>query len=144
MSPYTFLEDVAIADVAFEATGRDPAALFEACAAATFAVMVDPATVEPRIAREVSLREAAPDRLLFDFLAELIYLKDAEALVFARFEVEVGREEGGGWAVWARATGDRIDPERMALGADVKAVTYHLFELREAGEGWWARVVLDI
>jgi len=32
----------------------------------------------------------------------------------------------------------------MPMRADVKAVTYHLFAVERGGDGWRARVVLDI
>lgn len=36
------------------------------------------------------------------------------------------------------------DPERHAAGADVKAVTYHAARLAPSGDGWEARVLLDV
>ncbi|MBI5628013.1 MAG: archease, partial [Candidatus Rokubacteria bacterium] len=37
-----------------------------------------------------------------------------------------------------------IDPERTALRADPKAVTFHRVAVEETGTGWRARVVIDI
>ncbi len=140
--PYRYLEDVAIADVAFEAWGKDPGELFEAAALATFEVMADLAGVEPRVTKEIELENEEMDRLLYDWLSELVYLKDAEAMLFSRFQVRI--EGDGKYRLRAEAMGEEIDQARHRLRADVKAVTYHLFYLKKTEEGYMARVVLDI
>ncbi len=73
--PYRFLEDIATGDAAFETEGRTLEELFREAAVATFEVMVDTKGVEPRITREVELKNEAVDGLLFDWLSELVYLK---------------------------------------------------------------------
>ena len=40
--------------------------------------------------------------------------------------------------------GDRIDPERHVLMADIKAVTYYKFKLTNNEQEWQAEVVLDL
>lgn len=140
--PYRYLDDVALADIAFEAEGETPAALFEACALATTEVMVDPATVRPVEARRVELAAETLEALLYDWLAEIIWLKDAEMLLFSRFAVDL--EAGGAPRLKATLWGEPITSGRAALRADVKAVTYHLFAIERAEAGWRARVVLDI
>ena len=76
--PYKFLEDVATADIAFEATGRDLPELFVAAAEATMNVMIDNLdAVESCETRQIELSNDNVEMLLFDFLQELIYFKDA-------------------------------------------------------------------
>ena len=77
--PYRFLEDIATGDAAFEAQGRT--------------LMVDTERVEPRITREVELKNEAVDGLLFDWLSELVYLKDAEAVLFSKFNVNIKKND---------------------------------------------------
>ncbi|MBI4344439.1 MAG: archease [Euryarchaeota archaeon] len=140
--PYRYLEEVAIADVAFEAWGRDLGELFEAAALATFEVMVDLEGVESKVVKEIELENEEMDRLLYDWLSELVYLKDAEAMLFSRFQVRIKGD--GRYRLRAEAMGEEIDQARHRLRADVKAVTYHLFYLKKTEEGYRARVVLDI
>jgi SHS2 domain-containing protein len=142
MSAYRYLDDVAISDLAFEATGETPKALFEEAATALMEAMADLSSVRPRIRKRVVLSAASLDQLLFDWLSELVYLKDARAFLFSRFEVKlsgdpVGRLEASVW-------GEPIDPKRHALRVDVKAVTYHLYDVGLRDGRWTARVVLDI
>src|SRR5207248_3696974 len=80
--PYHYLEEIGTADIAFEATGRDLPELFKDAADATTNVMIDNVdAIEPRETRHIELSNDEIDMLLFDFLQELIYLKDAERLL---------------------------------------------------------------
>ena len=139
---YWYLEEVATADVAFEAEGRTLPEVFEASALALTEVMVDLNGLSSALPHHISLTADDLETLLFRWLAELIYLKDSVCLLFGRFEITI--REGTEWALEATAWGDRIDYEKMSLKLDVKAVTYHMFLLEQTAEGWRARVVLDI
>ncbi len=141
---YTFLPDVAIADVAFRAWAPTLEAVFRQAALATLEVMVDDvSTVRARERREVDLTARNEELLLLDFLGELIFHKDAEALLLApeRLAIEPQRE---GWRLSGVLAGEPIDPERHPLDADVKAVTLHRFRLERTDEGWEAEAVLDV
>lgn len=142
---FRLLEDVALADAAFEASGDSPSELCLAAAQALIDTMVDPGTVSPTWRKTVALHSPDFPDLLFDWLSELVYLKDAEAVVFheASPTVVEGRH-GAEWSLTATVTGSPIDPQHHDLRADVKAVTKHLYEVRQDGTQWVARVVLDI
>lgn len=140
--PYRFLEDIATGDAAFEAEGRTLEELFVEAAVATFEVMVDTMGVEAKITREVELKNEAVDGLLFDWLSELVYLKDAEAVLFSKFNVNIKKNDA--YELMARVSGENINQQKHILRSDVKAITYHLFEVKKTGENWTARVILDI
>jgi SHS2 domain-containing protein len=142
--PFTFLEEIATADIAFEAWGRDLEETFSAAADATMNVMIEELdSIRPLEAREIRLKNDAMDMLLFDFLQDLIYYKDAETLMLRVREVKI-REENGHYVLRAKASGEKLDPDRHRTRVDVKAVTLHRFELIETEEGWKASVILDI
>lgn len=81
--PYRYLENIATADAAFEVVGQTLEELFRDAAIVTFDVMVDLKSVESVITRKIELNNEAVDNLFFDWLSELVYLKDAEALLFS-------------------------------------------------------------
>jgi SHS2 domain-containing protein len=139
---YRFLEDVALADAAMEIEGRDLSDLFETAAEALARLMVDPATVASSVERSIDLEAARMDLLLYDWLSELIFLKDRDREVFTSCRVRIEGE--GPCRLSANVRGGGIDPERTALGADPKAVTFHQFALERVTDGWRARVVIDI
>jgi SHS2 domain-containing protein len=142
--PYKYLEDVGTADIAFEATGRDLPELFTAAADATMNVMIDNLdAIERRQTRQIELANEQIDMLLFDFLQELIYFKDAERLLLRVSNAQID-EKDGGYFMKAKVAGERLDDARHQQRADVKAVTLHGFSVEKYGGGWKARVLLDI
>lgn len=141
MGQWTLLDDVAIADCALEIGGKSLDDLFATAAHALAAVMVDPASVRPRVQRAVTLTARSIDLLLFDWLSELIALKDSEQLVFTRVDPRV--TPGSPCRLSATMAGGPIGPDTIRR-ADPKAVTLHLFEVAPLDGGWRARVVLDI
>jgi len=139
--PYKFLPDVALADIAFEAESGSPAGLFETCALAITDIMVDPKTLRATTERRLSLKSENLDRLLYDFMTELIVIKDVDSLLFGGYSVQVSPD---GTSMTAVAKGEPIDRERHHLRNDVKAVTMHLFGVKHQGKTWKTTVVLDI
>lgn len=142
MGRYTILDSIAVADCALDIEGESLPDLFECAARAVAELMVDPATVAATVKRRISLAAPSLDLLLYDWMSELIFLKDSEQLVFP--QASVGIETGVPCQLEARLLGGPIDPPRTALRADAKAVTLHQFSLQQRDGGWHARVIIDI
>ncbi|HUH99412.1 MAG TPA: archease, partial [Nitrososphaerales archaeon] len=119
-SDYRFLSNIALADIAFVARGDTLAHLFEASARAMTEVMVDRKTLVARVERHLELNSPTVDRLLYDFLTELIVMKDVDSLLFKDFQVSIlpGKR---GHDLTCELRGEEIDRERHALRNDVKA-----------------------
>lgn len=143
--PYRYLENIATADVAFEAWGATLEELFSAAADATLNVMVEePATISCEVTIPIDLENNALDLLLYDFLTEIIFLKDSRQLLLRPRAISLS-EEDGTWELSLDLCGARIDPALHRLNVDVKAVTLHHFNLVQLGDNsWQATVVLDI
>lgn len=150
MRPFRFLPHSVTSDVAFEATGKTAEELFVNAAAATFSVMCDLTKVKPREERAINLKAETLEDLLFNFLSELIFLKDRDEMLFSKFTLNahlstapyLSRE--GRARLSAKILGERIDPSRHKLGVDVKAVTKHNFGIVREKNMYKAIVVLDI
>jgi SHS2 domain-containing protein len=140
---FRILEDIAVADVAFEAQGDSPAELFRAAGRALIEIMADPQTVGRSWTRRIVQRETDLAALLFDWLSELVYWKDAAGVVYSELELELTEHEGR-YEVVTTLVGEAVDPGRHELRADVKAVTKHLYEVGQRDGRWSARVVLDV
>ena len=142
MERFRFLEKIAIADVAFEAYGRSLEELFESSALALFSAMVELESVECRTSEKIELTSDTASDLLFDWLSELVYLKDLKAAVYKDFSVSIDQREQ--FNLSGVAEGEPIDAQRHKLKVDVKAVTYHMFEIEKKNGLWRAQVILDI
>jgi SHS2 domain-containing protein len=116
---------------------------FENAALALFEIMVDTEKVEPR--EEVKVRLEAEDEgaLLYDWLDRLIYLHDSKNMVMSKFEVTISRLKSG-LKLDARAWGERFDPEKHTERTAVKAMTYHMMEIKQGTDKCSVQAVVDI
>jgi SHS2 domain-containing protein len=139
---YRYLEDIVTADLAFEAEAETIERLFEENASALTDAMVSIKGVKPRARKTIRLVENSLERLLYSWLEELVFIKDAELLLFSKFDVKIA-EKDGKFHLEAAAHGEKLK-KRHEQKIDVKAITLHMFELRKKGKGWYSRVVVDI
>jgi len=142
--PYRFLDDVTLADVAFEAEGRTEQELFESAALAVTHTMIrDASQLASGTIRKVQLRGKDIEKLLYDFLEELIFLKDTELLLFKGISVHL-RKLDSSYELEAELRGEKLDPQKHELLVDVKAVTLHRFSVKYEQGIWKCLVVLDV
>jgi SHS2 domain-containing protein len=93
--PYEFLEDVATADIAFRAWGKDLEELFIAAGDATTNVMIDNLdAIALNETRTFTLENDALDMLLFNFLQEFVYYKDSDLLLLRAQQVQIEEKDG--------------------------------------------------
>jgi SHS2 domain-containing protein len=137
-------EDLTVSDAGFEAEGSSLPELLRSAVDATLAVMVgDPARLRHRRAITMRFEAGDPAGLLFDLLQEVIFRKDAEGLFLRLVDVLV-TERAGRYILEATLAGEPFDRSRHETGTDVKAVTFHRFEVVEREGRWRATVVLDV
>lgn len=140
-----FLDDIAVADMAFEVVADSEPELFTGATGAMIESLADPATVGETWRHGVDRRADDLSTLLFEWLEELAYLKDAHGVVYHNASLALDRlPEGSGWHLHGRLHGEAVNPARQALRSDVKGVTKHLYEVKQEGNRWKARVVLDV
>jgi protein archease len=142
-SSFRFLEDVALADIAFEAEGDSIEALFQGATQALIEIMADPGTVMASWQRRSIKIDAALDDLLVEWLSEIVYWKDAAGIVFREVPLALIRENEC-WKVDATLIGAPVDQTTQTLRNDVKGITRHLYRVRQEGLLWKARVVVDV
>jgi SHS2 domain-containing protein len=128
------------ADVGISAHGETLQEAFEEAARGLMAVILDPATIHPTTARTVSVTASDHEQLLVRWLSEVLYLYDGRRFPCAEFSIH---ELGPTWLV-ATVRGEELDTSRHQTRLDVKAVTYHQLEVREAPGRAVVRVFLDI
>ena len=138
---YIFIDHTA--DVLFKAVGNTLPELFEQCALATEDTQVDVTKIEHKETITITGKNKTIDRLLFDFLDDLVYHKDADLLIFNKFDIKI-EEKNGEYTLNCEATGEKLSHKKHDPKVDVKAVTMHLFDVNKIEDGWEAQVILDI
>ncbi len=128
------------ADIGLIIHGEDLKALFENAGEGFFHLITDLRKVRRRIEREIEIGGESLERLMVDWLSELLYLHEVENLLFKGFKVESVGEDG----LRAMAKGELFQEGVHVIKTEVKAVTYHQIEVRKENGRWRAQIIFDL
>src|SRR3990167_9295909 len=110
MKPFhKFLDHTA--DVFFVAKAETLPALFNECRLAVEETMVNIKKVKPGRQEKILIEGENIERLLFDFLDELVFFKDYQQVIFSKFEIHI-EEKGGKYQLSCLASGEKLDLTR--------------------------------
>jgi len=127
------------ADVGIRAYGADTKQAFANAARALFSLITDLDDVAEALHRDIELTAPDQESLLVAWLNELIYLFDAEQLLFRRFDItRLSHTQ-----LEARSYGERVDKSKHELKRGVKAATYHMLKV-DKNNGCRVQVLFDI
>jgi SHS2 domain-containing protein len=138
---FKIIEDIVSGDFVFEASGKTIEKLFESCAEACFSAMTELSKVNASEKFPVDVDAENIDDLLFNFLAELIFLKDTEKIFLSKFDIEIDIDK---FSLNSVARGERIDYNKHDIKTDVKAVTYHNLQVKQVEGEFRVRAILDL
>lgn len=141
MKKYKFLDHTA--DVMFESFGKNLDELFRNSALAIFDIQCNLKKIGNKTSKKIKLKNENAEDLLFDFIEELIYLKDKDYVVFGKFKIKIKKIKDK-YILECIALGEKIDPKKHELKTDIKAITLHEFYLKKTSRGWKAKVLVDI
>ncbi len=131
------------ADVGLIVYGETLQTLFENAAVGFFHLITDLKRVKARTTRQIHIggyEEESLERLMVDWLSELLYLHDVENLLFRTFTVESVGKEG----LEGVAEGEAFLEGVHVIKTEVKAVTYHGIKVGQENGRWMARVIFDL
>lgn len=128
------------ADIGIIVHGESLKALFENAGEAFFHLITDLKKVKRRVERRVHIEGESLDRLMVDWLSELLYLHDVENLLFKGFNVGAVGEDG----LKATVKGEPFQEGVHVIKTEVKAVTYHRIEVRKENRKWRAQIIFDL
>ncbi len=127
------------ADVGIIAYGADMNETFANAAKALFSLITELDDVEEAMHRDIELTAPDQESLLVKWLNELIYLFDAENIIFKRFDVtQLSQTQ-----LKARSYGHKVDSSKHKLKTGVKAATYHMLKI-DKSNGGKVQVLFDI
>ncbi len=128
------------ADIGLIVYGENLQVLFENAGEAFFRLITDVRRVRYRVEKRIAIGGESLDRLMVDWLSELLYLHDVENLLFRGFKVESVGKDG----LKAVVKGEPFREGVHVIKTEVKAVTYHRIEVGQENGHWRAQVILDL
>ncbi len=136
MKPYELIEHTA--DVGVKAHGKTVAEAFEHAAKGMFDIITDESTIDPVGQYDIQLEAPDLEQLLVDWLSKLLFLNDAQDLVFGKFQVTLTGNQ-----LSASVFGEKYDIKKHGMGVEIKAVTYHMLQVQEKNP-IFVQVLFDI
>ena len=132
------------ADVLVQAFGCTLEEAFKNAAVALADLTYYSERVEPRMAKKVEVEYDDLEGLLFKWIDELLFLFDAEKFAWGR-NIEVGLRQGAGYRISATLHGETYDINKHGFtGLIVKAMTFHMMEIKKVDDYWVLQYVVDI
>jgi SHS2 domain-containing protein len=141
MERYRFLQHTA--DAKFQAFGLTLEEAFLNAALAVASVMWDWAKVARKVRLPIEAQGRDLERLLVNYLEEILFLLDTKAFLLAGVENIRLEETGEGCRLSADFVGD-TDPAQYEIYGEVKAVTYNEMRIDRSAEGATVQAVIDL
>lgn len=138
MEKYSFFDHTG--DLGLNIFGKTLPALFRHAGEAITQIITDVKTVQLRETKIISLRADRIEDLMVHWLNELIFLFDAQCLLFAVFDVT----SIDSLHLEATVKGEAYDQARHPVKTTIKSATYHQLEVVREAEYWKARVIVDL
>ena len=137
--PYQIIDHTA--DIGLKVRSRDFPGLLKDAAAGLYDLMTNPASLSQGAAPfTIQLQAGNAGDLFLKWLRELLFLFSTRRLAARQIEFQQISET----ALEARIRPAVLDPRIHEQRREVKAVTYHAFQIEKKAEGWAAQVILDI
>ena len=138
MKTYELIDHTA--DVGIKAYGKTLSEAFENAAKGMFDIITDSSEIESVGQYNIELEAPDLEQLLVDWLSELLFLNSAKNLVFGFFKIYLDEKNK---KLTAKVFGEKFDLSKHKIGAEIKAVTYHMLEVKKK-KPYHVQVLFDI
>jgi len=142
MKKFEFLEHTADAYIA--AYGKDLAEAFENAALAMFETMTDTAKVEPKVEDEIEVEGFDEQSLLYNWLESLIVKFETTGNLYSKFKITAIERTDDGFRLRAKVWGEPFNLEKHPQKVGIKAVTYHMMEVKKETGKVTVKFLLDL
>jgi SHS2 domain-containing protein len=126
MKTYELIDHTA--DVGVKAYGKTISEAFENAAKGMFDIITDSSEIENIGQYTIELEAPDMEQLLVDWLSDLLFLNSAKNLVFGFFKIELDEKKN---KLTAKVFGEKFNLSKHKIGAEIKAVTYHMLEVKK-------------
>ena len=127
------------ADIGIVVRGEDLPSLFNNAALAFFDILSGLENIDDKETVNIEVEASDLEELMVNWLGELLYLFDSDGWLFRDFQLELENTR-----IVATARGERFNPDKHEIRYYIKAVTYHMLELKQVNDHWIAKVIFDI
>jgi len=129
------------ADIGIRGYGKTIEESFEEAAKAMTSILVDLDTIEEKKTMIVEAEADSLEKLLFEWLNEILAQIDIEGMIFKKFKITKMSEN----KLEAELTGEELNPEKHHTKTQVKAATYSQLKVYKNENGLWvSQCIVDV
>jgi SHS2 domain-containing protein len=139
---FEFLEHMADAYIA--AYGKTIEKAFENAAMAMFDVMTEIEKINPKVKEKVEVKGEDEEALLYNWLEDLLIRFEIKNRVYSNFKVTSLIKTFKGFKLKAEIFGEEFQEDRHTQKVGVKAITYHLMEIKRKPNKITLKFILDL
>jgi SHS2 domain-containing protein len=132
------------ADVGFELEAPTLEVLFEEAPRALLMTVFERPPEKGESEHSVQLTAPDLETLLVRWINELVFLVQDDGFVPIHSGVRIEVLGGEDFSLEASLIGAPLDLEGHGWQGEIKSATFHGLDVRQAGEDWRARVILDV
>lgn len=141
---FEIVDGLTSADIAVRIHAHSMEELLKTAAHAMLSILLDnPEEFNPSMQQEIEIESENEEMLVYRFLDELVFLKDAKRFLARLDDATVECVEGK-CVLRGLITIDVIDIKRHRFNVDIKAVTLHGLSCTREGDEYIAQVVFDV
>ncbi|NWG09783.1 MAG: archease [Nitrososphaerales archaeon] len=138
---YNFLEHMV--DALIEARGKNMEEAFENAGMALVDTMVHIERVDKKMEERIRVDGWDMKSLLYNWLENLLIRVTSEGRAYSSFKVKITKKDGT-YELEAVARGEDLDIGKHEPKTEVKAVTYHMMDIKQDQKGVSLRFLLDL
>jgi SHS2 domain-containing protein len=130
-------------DALIEAHGKNLEEAFESAGMALVDTMVHIEKVDKKIEDHIRVNGWDLKSLLYNWLEDILIKVTSEGRVYSSFRVKISKKDGN-YELEAIANGEDLDIVKHEPKTEVKAVTYHMMDIKQNEKGVTLRFLLDL
>jgi len=89
--------------------------------------------------KDIAITSQDIDSLLLDFLSEVLFVSEVEAIVFSKADVHID-----GTNLYAELEGEPFNRQKHAKGTEVKGISYSGLLIRHDANGFMVEILFDV
>jgi len=137
---FNYPEGGPTADLLIEAKGKTLGEAFGQIALGMFNMMTPISRIKEKEEFTIKAEGRDLEGLLFNLMDEFLFINDIEFLVPRSIDITIDYEK---ITAVAKCKGERFSASTHKVGIQIKAVTYHMMEIKKIIDGWYIRIVFD-
>jgi SHS2 domain-containing protein len=137
---YSYPEGGPTADLLIEATGKTLGEAFSQIALGMFNMMTPLEGIAEKEEFMVEAEGTDYENLLFNLMDEFLFVADVDFLIPKTINITVDHENMSAAGV---CKGERFSNTTHEVGIQIKAVTYHMMDIKKTLDGWYVPMVFD-